>query len=316
MTRPIMTQRTFVYLIAGLLSIVSVARAEAITVVFPAGFEDTEGNTLHNDPSPYPDSTETIVEDGFRIQELHPASEFLSLGSGPFVISSMAFRPDVSVTGPVFAEWQITALNLSTTTTQLGTIFDNNYGTGGFTTVLSGIVQLETDGVPRPGGLPHDFDYVFDFQTPYVYDPQQGNLLQESIVANGVPPTNTWQDATDSESRLVLTLDDDAEFADITLDEMTIKQFTFASEPLLGDLNLDSEVNGLDVDPFVEVLLSGPYQLEADMNEDQVVNGLDVDPFVAAVVGGTQQIPEPSTLLLCLLALAVVGGWRKWKRAT
>jgi hypothetical protein len=49
------------------------------------------------------------------------------------------------------------------------------------------------------------------------------------------------------------------------------------------------------------------------MNEDQVVNGLDVDPFVAAVVGGeTQSVPEPSTLLLCIIALAVVGGWRKW----
>ena len=42
-------------------------------------------------------------------------------------------------------------------------------------------------------------------------------------------------------------------------------------------------------------------------------NGLGVDPFVAAVVGGgAQQIPEPSTLLLCLIALALVGGWRKW----
>ena len=56
---------------------------------------------------------------------------------------------------------------------------------------------------------------------------------------------------------------------------------------------------------FVEVLLSGPYQAEADMNEDQVVNGLDVDPFVAAVVGGgAHQIPEPSTLLLCIIALS------------
>ena len=67
---------------------------------------------------------------------------------------------------------------------------------------------------------------------------------------------------------------------------------------LLGDVNLDGEVNGLDVDPFVDVLLSGPYQAEADMNLDAVVNGLDVDPFVAAVVGGVHQIPEPSTLLL------------------
>ena len=48
-------------------------------------------------------------------------------------------------------------------------------------------------------------------------------------------------------------------------------------------------------------------------HNDQVVNGLDVDPFVAAVVGGgAQQIPEPATLLLVLVALGVVGGWRKW----
>jgi hypothetical protein len=88
---------------------------------------------------------------------------------------------------------------------------------------------------------------------------------------------------------------------------------------LLGDLNFDGEVNGLDVDPFVDVLLSGPYQTEADMNEDRVVNGLDVDSFVAAIDqslgGGTQQIPEPPTLLLCITALGVVAGWRKWKRA-
>jgi hypothetical protein len=68
--------------------------------------------------------------------------------------------------------------------------------------------------------------------------------------------------------------------------------------------------NGLDVAPFVEVLLSGPYQPEADMNEDQVVNGLDVDPFVAAVVGGTQQIPEPrpSSSASSLWAWSVRGG--------
>ena len=74
--------------------------------------------------------------------------------------------------------------------------------------------------------------------------------------------------------------------------------------PLLGDVNLDGEVNGLDVDPFVDKLLNGPNQAEADMNVDGEVNGLDVDPFVAAVVGGgAQPIPEPSTLLLATLAL-------------
>ena len=85
-------------------------------------------------------------------------------------------------------------------------------------------------------------------------------------------------------------------------------------EPLRGDLNLDGEVNGLDVDPSVDILLSGPYWPEADMNEDGKVNGLDVDPFVVALDGGgAQQIPEPSTFLLCLIAVGVVGGWRKWR---
>jgi hypothetical protein len=98
------------------------------------------------------------------------------------------------------------------------------------------------------------------------------------------------------------------------LDNLTI--VTGGGTVLLGDVNLDQDVNGLDVDPFVDVLLNGPYQTEADMNEDAEVNGLDVDPFVAAVVGGgTQPIPEPATLLLCLVALGLVSGWRKWSRS-
>jgi hypothetical protein len=98
--------------------------------------------------------------------------------------------------------------------------------------------------------------------------------------------------------------------------EVDFDEIQLTAEPideLLGDVNMDGVVNGLDVDPFVGLVTSGTYQAEGDMNEDDVVNGLDVDPFVAAVVGGgTQQIPEPSTLLLVLVALGVVAGWRKW----
>jgi hypothetical protein len=80
----------------------------------------------------------------------------------------------------------------------------------------------------------------------------------------------------------------------------------------LGDMSHDDAVNGLDVDPFIDVLLAGKYDAAADMNGDGAVNGLDVDTFVAAVVGGAQSVPEPSTVLLCLVALGVVVGWRKW----
>jgi hypothetical protein len=80
-----------------------------------------------------------------------------------------------------------------------------------------------------------------------------------------------------------------------------------------GDMNEDGQLNGLDVDLFVDAVLFEPFNRHADMNGDGVVTGLDVDPFVAALLGGgTQQIPEPSTLFLCIVALGVVGGWRKW----
>jgi hypothetical protein len=84
------------------------------------------------------------------------------------------------------------------------------------------------------------------------------------------------------------------------------------TDPLPGDINFDYEVNGLDVDPFIDLLLNGQYAYTADMNEDGEVNGLDVDPFVATVVGGgAAAVPEPSTLLLALIAMGVIGGWRK-----
>jgi len=59
---------------------------------------------------------------------------------------------------------------------------------------------------------------------------------------------------------------------------------------LLGDVNSDGQVNGLDVDPFVDILLNGPYDPTADMNEDGAVNGLDVELFVAAVVGNNAPV--------------------------
>jgi hypothetical protein len=68
-----------------------------------------------------------------------------------------------------------------------------------------------------------------------------------------------------------------------------------------GDVNHDTEVNGLDVDPFVRVLVHGMYDVAADMNEDGAVNGLDVDLFVQGPL--VQPVPEPTTLLLVALAL-------------
>jgi hypothetical protein len=91
---------------------------------------------------------------------------------------------------------------------------------------------------------------------------------------------------------------------------------TFGSDQgdgLKGDVNDDTEVNGLDVDPFVDVLLNGTtdtdMEYRADVNDDGIVNGLDVDPFVELVVGGgVAAVPEPSSLVLLLCGVASLLG--------
>jgi hypothetical protein len=149
--------------------------------------------------------------------------------------------------------------------------------------------------------------------TGEVLDPPSGAFLNGNLDANRISYDSGLIEASipaNSRLRLQWAASDGATGGWVFgLDNVS---FTLLGDEIqLGDMNLDDDVNGLDVDPFVHALLSGPYQPEADMNDDQVVNGLDVDPFVAALVGGgTQQIPEPSTLLLSIVALSVVGGWR------
>ncbi len=60
---------------------------------------------------------------------------------------------------------------------------------------------------------------------------------------------------------------------------------TFVFPSLPGDVNQDGVVNLLDVSPFVDVVSSGGFQVEADINQDGVVNLLDVGPFIELLNG-------------------------------
>ena len=54
----------------------------------------------------------------------------------------------------------------------------------------------------------------------------------------------------------------------------------------LGDVNLDNAVTFLDISPFISLLSSGDYQLEADIDQNGMVNFLDIIPFIDLLSAG------------------------------
>ena len=54
---------------------------------------------------------------------------------------------------------------------------------------------------------------------------------------------------------------------------------------ILGDVNLDGQVDLLDIAPFVQAIVSGEFDKQADINFDGVVDLLDIGPFVQLLIG-------------------------------
>ena len=48
----------------------------------------------------------------------------------------------------------------------------------------------------------------------------------------------------------------------------------------LGDRDLNGEVNFFDIAPFIDILRTGQYLIEADINQDDVVDFFDIAPFI------------------------------------
>ena len=57
-------------------------------------------------------------------------------------------------------------------------------------------------------------------------------------------------------------------------------QLSVISDVLLGDVNLDGQVDFLDVTPFTGVLATGTFQAEADIDQSGEVDFLDISPFI------------------------------------
>ncbi len=54
---------------------------------------------------------------------------------------------------------------------------------------------------------------------------------------------------------------------------------------LLGDVNLDGEVNFFDIAPFIQLLSSAGFQAEADIDQNNAINFFDIAPFIGLLSG-------------------------------
>lgn len=68
-------------------------------------------------------------------------------------------------------------------------------------------------------------------------------------------------------------------------DNISFEPDTTAPTPLLGDVDLNDEVNFLDIGPFIDVLSNNAFQAEADCDENGEVNFLDIGPFINILAG-------------------------------
>jgi len=155
-------------------SVMTELRAQVIVV--PNTLATNDGNGT---------STSVSGPASVRWLQIHDASQFGAL-SGPSFLTQFAYRPDriLGQSGPRSLTLRIYASTTSRSVAGLSTTFAENLGTNN-ALVFDGTVNVMTGNLPGPGNT-RQFDYVFPFTTPFLYDPAAGNLvLSLQIEADG-----------------------------------------------------------------------------------------------------------------------------------
>ncbi|MFI5224697.1 MAG: hypothetical protein ACHQX3_10760, partial [Nitrospirales bacterium] len=166
----------FAFLLAVALGSCVTTELRAQVIVVPNSLATNDGNGS---------DTSTAGPASVRWLTIHDASQFGVL-SGPSFLTQFAYRPDTipGPSGPRTVTLRIFASTTSRSVAGLSTTFAQNLGTNN-TLVFDRTVTVTTGNLPGPGNT-RQFDYVFPFTTPFLYDPAAGNLVLDlQIEANG-----------------------------------------------------------------------------------------------------------------------------------
>ena len=115
-----------------------------------------------------------------------------------------------------------------------------------------------------------------------IYDSNGNFLVQSSGVATFTP----------SQSGVYTAIVIDSGSDETTSFRISATGISQIPEPtILGDVNLDGDVNFLDISPFISLLAGSDFLDEADVNRDGSVDFLDISPFISLLAsGGSAQV--------------------------
>jgi len=278
---------------------------DPIEIVSPSAYAGTEA-----------DGYVATRPDG-RWQTVFPASDFSSLPDGYTTITQMTYRPDAALSQPLTTTYGHLLIRLSTTSVSspnLDWTFADNIGEDE-TEVFNGPLTVSTANEGPPEG-PKAFDQVVEFERPFEYDPDIGNLLVDFAYTNLSPHS---VDFVSNPSALIHTVKGNDPSGSEAVDDYggVVFQFTF-----MPDVTADFDADGdIDIEDY-HVWQAGFGITESagrgdgNTDGDDDVDGKDFLTWQRQYGFGTSSlgrlaVPEPASIGLLLSITAPVFTFRR-----
>ena len=233
--------------------------ADAGTLVSPIRYEDSEA----------PDRSGANWGSSARAMTIIPSSEFDDVPVGGMFLHEINLRPDGDTSVGAQLGFEDYTLLLSVTSVQpehISRTFDENVVED--PVIVFQDEWLVTASNPKPpGGATRPFDYRARFQTPFFYDPAQGNLLVDWLFDGTITVEGAFDldlgGGTDGNQATI--------FANDVEDSRGGDPFSVPTQvtySILGDFDFDDQLTDEDVDLLSAMIRNNNHDLIFDLNMD------------------------------------------------